>query len=272
MKRLLFLLVVAWLPLFCAEPKLFPSPALEKLLNVLNVSHGSDLQSIVDATQKSWLQKDKERWEFEKRDEDKKDLLLPIFRELGMIDTVDASNTMYDYALVYGATYGSVVARIDHLVSQYKRGVRFNQVVLLTGQRRLGSYAADKELPYPTETEMMLALWKTMPMPATLRSVPLVLVDAPEQERNGRLVRPTTQDTLVEWLKTNPAPGTCLFVSNQPFSGYQEAVAKSVLPSSFTIETIGRQADSKMPIAVLLDNLARWIYQENKRNEIAISP
>lgn len=146
MKRLLFLLVVAWLPLFCAE-QLFPSPALEKLLNVLDVSHGPDLQSVVDATQKRWLQKNKERWEFEKRDEDKKDLLLPIFRELGMIDTVDASCTMYDYALVYGATYGSVVARIEHLVSQYKRGVRFKQVVLLTGQRRLGAYAAEKGAP-----------------------------------------------------------------------------------------------------------------------------
>ena len=272
MKRLLFLFVVAWLPLFSAEPQLFPSTALEKLLNVLDVSHGPDLQSIVDATQQRWLQKDKERWEFEKRDEDKKDLLIPIFKELGMIDTVDASCTMYDYAFVYGATYGSVVARIEHLVSQYKRGVRFKQVVLLTGQRHLGSYAAEKELPYPTETDMMLSLWKTMPIPASLRSLPLVLVDAPEQERNGRLSRPTTKDTLVEWLKTNPTPGTCLFVSNQPFSGYQEAVAKCVLPSSFTIETIGRQADPKMPISVLLDNLARWLYQENERRHCAIPP
>ncbi len=269
MKRLLFLFVVAWLPLISAE---LPYPALEKLLNVLEVPHGPDLQSIVDATQTRWIQKDKERWEFEKRNEDKRDLLLPLFKELGMIDTVDASGTMYDYALVYGATYGSVVARIEHLVSQYKRGVRFSQVVLLTGQRQLGSFIGERGLPYKTETEMMLDLWKTMPMPESLRTLPYLLVDAPEQEKNGQLVRPTTKDTLVEWLKTKPTPGTCLFVSNQPFSGYQEAVAKCALPSSFTIETIGRQADPKMPVAILLDNLARWLYQENERDKLAVSP
>jgi hypothetical protein len=277
MKRLLFIFLFACISLY-SESFLFteqstPTPALRQLLDIFDLSDQNDLQSIVEATQKHWLQTGKERWEFAKRDEDKRDLLVPIFKDLKMIDTIDACSANYDYALIYGATYSSVIKRMRHLVSQFKRGVRFKQVILLTGQRYLKFNEKEKHLPYQTETEMMLSLWKTMAMPEEIRSLPFLLVDTPQQNRNGNWVRPNTEDTLIKWLKTNPTPGSCLFVSNQPYTGYQDAVARCALPDAFSIETIGVETGGDLPIALLLDNIARWIYTENKirRSQVGIS-
>ena len=249
-----------------------PTSSLYLLLESLGVTTGGDLQSIVESTQNHWLQKGKERWEFVPLEEDKKELLLPIFKELRMVDTVNASCNTYDYALIYGATYFSVLKRIKHLIAQFHRGVRFKQVILLTGQRDLNPN--ENQFPVQTETEMMLALWETTPMPESMRSLPYLLIDTPKQKKNGLWMRPTTKDTLIEWLKTNPVPGTCLFVSNQPYSGYQESVARSVLPATFSIETIGVSADPKLPVAIYLDNLARWLYEEKQRrtSQVGISP
>ncbi len=278
MKRLLFIFLFACISLY-SESFLFteqstPTPALRQLLDVFDLSDQNDLQSIVEATQKHWLQTGKERWEFAQRDEDKRDLLIPIFKDLKIIDTIDACSINYDYALIYGATYSSVIKRMRHLVSQFHRGVRFKQVILLTGQRYLKFSEKEKHLPYQTETEMMLSLWKTMAIPEAMRSLPFVLVDTPQQKRNGTWARPNTQDTLIEWLKTNPTPGSCLFVSDQPYSGYQDAVARYALSDAFSIETIGVKADPDLPIAVVLDNIARWIYTENniRRSQVGISP
>ena len=114
----------------------------------------------------------------------------------------------------------------------------------------------------------MLHLWENAQIPEKMRQIPYLLIDAPRQEKaDGTSTRPNTKDTLIEWLKKNPAPGKCLFISNQPFSGYQDSIARTVIPPTFSIETIGVEANQKLGIAIFLDNLARWIYQENIRRE-----
>jgi hypothetical protein len=57
----------------------------------------------------------------------------------------------------------------------------------------------------------------------------------------------------------NPEPGRSLIISSQPYIGYHDSVARSRLPPGFSIETVGLPALEDLPIAVYLDNLARWI-------------
>lgn len=271
---LLFLLTV-FLPLFSETPKAFASslltkeatstPALSQLLQLFDIPQ-ENLDQIVRDTQKSWLQYGKERWEFEDLAEDKRAVLLPLFQQIGLIDEVQAHSQEYDFALIHGARTASVVERINFLISEYERGVRFKQIVLLTGQRFLDTDAQEKLLGLQTETEMMLFVWNNAPMSEKMRKIPLLVIDAPRiVNSDGTSSRPNTQTTLIEWLKTKPEPGSCLFVSNQPFVGYQDAVARLNLPSAFLIETIGPPSFTSVPVSIYLDNLARWLYVEKNR-------
>ncbi len=245
-----------------------PNAALTNLLSLLQVSYENNLESVVKATQKSWLQTGKERWEFEAKDEDKREFLLPIFRQIGLVDGTHARAAEYDYALVHGGFYSRVQKRICHLVEENRRGVRFKQIVLLTGQRYLDTNTEESILPFNTEAEMMLFVWENYAMPDEMRRLPVTLVDAPRQEKpDGSWGRPGTKETFIEWMKTSPKAGRCLCISSQPFCGYQDSVARTCLPSTFTIETIGTEADPEMDISIYLDNLARWLYQERIRRE-----
>jgi hypothetical protein len=245
-----------------------PTQELQELLEFLGMDSGGDLQQIVSITQQKWVQLGKERWEYEPVDEEKKPLLLPYFKNLGMVNAIDARQIHYDYALIHGALHSTVQKRIAHLVTQFNRGVRFKQVVLLTGQRLLDPKTSEKDLPFQTEAEMMLWVWENFDMPQELKKIPYLLIDATA----GNKARPNTADTLAAWLKTNPKPGSCLLVSSQPFCGYQDCVAKTILPPSFVTETIGKESAPGVTVAVYLDNLGRWLYQEINCRGLWTSP
>jgi hypothetical protein len=86
-------------------------------------------------------------------------------------------------------------------------------------------------------------------------------------KKEGDLVkRPNTEDTIVAWVKMEPEPCKALFVSDQPFCGYQFAVIKSSLPTAFLFDLVGEGVDPTghpLAAAITLDSIARWIYQEN---------
>ena len=241
MRRFLLIFLAISLHLFAGEP-------LEELVTLLG------------APPKQWVQQGKERWEFEMLGEDKREEILPLLERLGFIDAIDAAEKEYDYAVVHGSLYPTIKNRIAHLVLQYQQGVRFREIVLLTGQRLLEKTKLEKDLPFDTETEMVLYAWKTADLPVEMRKLPLTVIDAKGQ--NGR---PTTKDTLLEWLKSNPTPGRCLMISNQPYVQYQDALAKTCLTSDFIIETIGDRANENMPMSVHLDNIGRFLWVKNGR-------
>ena len=77
--------------------------------------------------------------------------------------------------------------------------------------------------------------------------------------------RPNTQDTIIAWLKVSPQPCKALFVSDQPFCGYQFAVVKGSLPDAFQFDLVGAGADPTShpaAAAITLDSIARWIFQD----------
>lgn len=215
-----------------------------------------------------WIQEGKERWQYEYYFEELKEQAMPLMKRLGCVDAIHAQELHYDYAIVMGALLCRVERRLDFLWEEWQRGVRFETLVFLTGQRDIDS----KQEPLPegvdSETQMMIRVYRAHPLSQAAREVPLVIIDTSKQFDNvASLRRPNTSDTIKAWLKTHPQPGRCLAVSDQPFIGYQEAVVKQFLPSNFTLEFIGRADEEKFPLTLYLDNLAKWLLHSETNYE-----
>lgn len=199
-----------------------------------------------------WIQQG-ERWTFQDWMEDRREEILPFLKEMGYFDERHATETHYNYAVVLGSLHASVKRRMTFLIEEWNRGIRFDQVVFLTGQRKLHP---EKE-PFPhleMETDMMEWTWNQLEMPEELRALPLIVIDAkPHPFRQ----RPNTMLTVQRWLQDRPLPGSCLVFSCQPYLNYQEQILKMVLPTTFTVETVGPGGGSTSPLSVLLDTVAR---------------
>lgn len=210
------------------------------------------LESITDCPSIGWIQQG-ERWTFENWMEDKREEILPYFAEMGYFNEKHASENYYTYGVVLGSLHASVTRRMAFLVEEWKRGVRFDTIVFLTGQRKLHP---EKE-PFDhleMEVDMMKWVWEEMDVPAELRALPLIVIDAkPHPFRK----RPNTMLTVKQWLQKDPKPGSCLVFSCQPYLNYQEQILKMVLPETFTVETIGPGGGSSYSMSVLLDTAAR---------------
>ena len=216
------------------------------------LSSVQSLEKITDCPYMGWIQQG-ERWTFQDWMEDKREEILPIIEKMGYFDEKRAQESSYRYGVVLGSLHASVKRRIAFLIEEWKRGVRFEAVVFLTGQRKLHP---EKE-PFEgleTETEMMIWAWKNAEMPMELRSLPFVAIDAkPHPFRQ----RPNTLITVQTWLAQNPQPGKCLVVSCQPYLNYQYQILRMVLPETFEIEIVGPSGGRQNPLSVLLDTVAR---------------
>lgn len=302
-RRLLFIVTLIIVPTYCVSklervafmPHAYghilhengkPSPALLELLTLLNVTHDGSLQSIVQATQQQWLRKPgSERWDMQEVHADKQAHILELLHNLGCIDTVNATQQQYDYALLLGATVSRVRTRLAYLLDQWQQGVRFKYLIFLGSERPLDAKIESADLlrdlsryPYAdhdwsatklptTEYQMMRMVFDQTELPADFEKVIVIFINTPQQlEPNGTWRRANTMDTIREWLAQQPKPGSTLVVSNQPYVGYQDAVVRTGLPSTFSVETIGHRVSDNEKIAVYLDTVARWIYQENVRH------
>lgn len=272
-------------------PRLFThdgtlSQPLSELLKLDGIEHDGTLETIVKETQKKWLRPaGLERFQVSDVRADKSEIFMPLLAKIGLVDEVYPSQTSYDYCLILGATVSTVRIRIAYAVKLWNEGIRFKNLVFLSGARTLdpvlekASVLCDtqqKVLPIRsdwkwneqqtpvTETDMMKLVYDQAELPDSFRTIPLTVVDAPQQMGvNGVMRRPNTGDTIVAWLANNPTPGTCLVMSTQPFVGYQDTVVRTELPSTFLVETVGRGDDEDSgSVLVYLDSLARWLYQE----------
>ncbi len=236
-------------------------PAARELLTLMDVPDIPQ-DELISYLKEHWMQSKKERWEMDIRSEEKKELALPLLRELGCIETLNATEQAYDYALVLGATGPVMQMRLDFLYTQHQNGVRFSQIVLLSGDRKLSPKRDGEYEDLENETQLLCHLFANHPLS---KLVPHSVIDSKQQLLDdGTMRRPTTANTLIDWLETNPPPGKCLALSTQPFVGYQEAVARTVLPSTFSIEGIGPALNSPYPLAIYLDNFAKWLLYEKE--------
>lgn len=256
-----------------------PTDVLLQLLSLTDIEHDGSLASIVQATQKAdtgWMRKEGcERWDIVDANVENQNDFLDLFHKLHLVDEIAPQQQQYDYVLLMGAAYDRIASRLQYAIQLCKQGVRFDNVVILSGARPLTDaeitalqrdYNFKDSAAVPaTEAELMQFVYDTIKKPENMDLIPVVLINAPMKiTKNGALARPTTGDTVIEWMKLNPVVGSCLVISNQPYVGYQDSVAKTLLPHDFTVETVGEKSHD-VTIGIYLDTLARNLYQEKIR-------
>lgn len=252
-----------------------PSFPLLSVLEILNLKHEDTLDSIVAVTQKTLLRPPgKERWEVDDVFKSKKNLLDPLFKKLHCIDALHATKKHYDYAVVLGALFSRVHDRLQWLIDEWRQGVRFTTLVFLSGQRtltgtereQLKTFLHREDVP-TNEFEMTKSVYDALAMPESLRKVPVVFINAPA--RCGKS-RATTEDTVNAWLEQHPVPGSVLAISNQPYVLQQQCILRFLLPLSFSIEAVGPVVSPSTTTTIILDNLARWIFQIKRLSDVYV--
>lgn len=264
MKRVIFFLICLF-ALRCEALTLLDEngnliPPFAELLQLCELPTDCSLEELALILRAAWIQEGKERWQYEERFNDKKIKALPLLEAIGCLDAIHAQKFHYNYVLVLGALASRVEKRLNFLWEEWKRGVRFDAIFFLTGQRDIEKKMEILPIGITSETQMMIYLYRSHPLSEAARGVPLAIIDTSKQcDAHGLLKRPNTADTVKAWLQTRPAAGSCLAISDQPFVGYQEAVLKKLLPADFFIEVIGMADERKFPLILYLDNLAKWL-------------
>ncbi len=243
-------------------------PPAKELLALLDVPSDLTLDQLIPYLKQNWLLPNKERWEMGPMFEEKRDLAFPLLKEIGCIHTVHAQKSHYDYALVLGAMEKAMQRRLDFLYEEWQRGIHFDEIVLLTGERDLDPERESFPEELKTETDLFIYLLERHPLK---ECAPFTVINSPKQKLiNGQMRRPNTASTIIDWFQSNPRPGSCLAISTQPFVGYQEAVVQFFLSSEFTVEAIGPGTDFELgtpnpsyPLSVYLNNFAKWLIYEH---------
>ncbi len=228
------------------------SPPLQDILDLFGIQ--------AEQIQERWMQKGKERWEFDKRYEYMHDVAWPFFEKAGLISEAAPHADRYDYALIHGALLQTVEKRIAYLADQWKKGVRFDQLVFLTGERPL----LDSETAICSvemESEMVEWAYSQSELP---KEIPVIFINTAGRKKDSVWIRPQTVNTIAAWLQTNPRPGSCLAVSNQPYVDYQHAVLQSLLPSGFAAETVGPAVQGEPSVALILDTISKQLLYDAK--------
>ncbi len=241
--------------------------------------HG--LSDCVAVTQKEFLRPvGKELWHIKDPKMTLQDVVMPHMHALGFVEARFPQYKEYTYAVIIGATLPSVRLRLSLLKEYWDQGIRFNEIVLLGGERPLDQQKeldillaegmAPAVLP-TTEAEMLQYVFASTQLPDEMRKVRVTLVNAHGYTgTDGVYKRPSMIDTLQEWLRKNPAPGSVLAVAHQPFCLYSHIIFKTTLPTSFTIETVGSKAGPAVTVAVYLDTLTRVLYQTHNAGYAAV--
>ena len=258
-----------------------PKPELQRLLTLTGVTHEDSISSIVNATQKAWLRKPgTERWHMSAVCLENEDAVWGQLRAMGFIDTVVPAKKSYRYLVVLGSLFDSVKLRFKNAIECIKeRDVTVEKIVFLVGNRpcvadqgeneeAFKKFAPDLEVMPKDEYDMAKLVYEVM-ADDDIKQIPVSFVCAPmKKTADGRLTRPTTQDTIELWIEQEDIEsGSCLVVSSQPFVRYQDSVVKTYVPKEIEVETIGQISKRAEELAVVLDTVARYLYQEKIRLE-----
>lgn len=251
--------------------------ALQQLLALDGLYDPQDtLDEIVQKTQKSWKRVHHGANGFELADlvDSPKQLqiredVLSIARQMGLFDEKKPSSTHYDYALCAGAFLQGVRLRVNELIQAWKQGVRFDQLVFLTGDRALRKAPGEKDFlqdipegyPYETEYDMVRLVWEQTQIPEDME-IQVVFINAKCPVNQARI---STKDSFNAWLLDyNPTPGSCLSASHPLYWTYQEL---GFALSGFSVDCIApsaegflKQNDSRI-VSLIFDTIAKCLYE-----------
>lgn len=270
-----------------------PTTPLRRLFFLDGITGADKLETIIEVTQKRWIGVQqgidgKERADLVDNllQRQHKESFINIGKEIGIFEEAKPRASHYAYGVCLGAFLEGVRDRVSLMVESWKRGVRFDKLIFLTGERLLRNGPGEKDdpkllndvkksplpfrknwkgiagRPYQTEYDMVKLVWEQVELPPGMREAlndKVIFINA--TGKNGN--RPTTRDTYATWLKQEqPQPGTIITFSSPMLCYYQQLVAKNVLGNSYPIETIGRRADpEKIRVSVFLDTVAKCLYE-----------
>ncbi|HLB53131.1 MAG TPA: hypothetical protein VJK48_05435 [Chlamydiales bacterium] len=243
--------------------------ALLELAKKLQIPEDEDLMI---GTQKKWLRNHgQERWEMEQTlSPEDRAFVVDWAQKKGLYSPWTPCKTTYDKALILGATTSCMQKRLDYLTTLWEEGVRFDKIVWLTGKRPLDAKIDGLLDSCKNESEAARVIWEKASLPEEMRKIPILFIEVEMKKEGNNLKRPNTQDTIIAFLEVEPEPCRALFVSDQPFCGYQDAIIAGSLSQDFLFDTVGPGVDpSSHPLAavITLDSISRWIYQDELNNK-----
>lgn len=245
----------------------FKKVDLEKVLSITGVTYDGTASDLVKKTQKAWLsQRGKEYWELDPIHEDKREQLLPLFKNMWLVDEWINQKFTYDYILFQGAWVGyGLEERMETLKKLLGIPIHAQEIAILLGsnlltvvEKKLLTERGWKDIP-ATKAALCLHFFKEHGLPVD----GMVLVDAsPAQQKDVSWDCLATADAVKKWLtrRPSPQPGTLLAISHQPFCNFEHLALESLLPKGFIIRTVGKATAGDTRVAVYLDTIARTLY------------
>jgi hypothetical protein len=278
------------------------TPGLIKLLKLSNLYDEKDtLQDVVTKTQKAWIAvqqgaQNKERSDLQDSAEQQKTAaeVVQTAKEMGLFNARAPQLHRYTYGVVLGAFLNGVRERVAELAKAWEAGIRFDEVVILTGERPLRKgdgenddlkklcdeklsplpFKKDWKLPdnavYEYETDMARLVLDQVQLPEGMaKSCTFTVVNAPR----GKNLRPSTKDTYDTWIKEhNPKPGTIVATSTPLLCNYQQLTGENVLQGRMPLDTIGGpvtkellQQHGNRIVSLIHDTAAKCLFEINKQ-------
>jgi len=259
---------------------------IKRILYSMGLSCDGDLKNVVKLTQQKWLKKN-DRDTLEEVDKKRESYIYQL-KEAGCIDRILPFKKNYDYCLVLGGQYQTFISRLQYLIDNWEKGVRFRSLVFL-GEKRAVDFEKEKKLLLKNsnnqirtkvskkmpqiEIDMMKFIYENTEVPKEMRALKTVFIDGAMDISNREIVLPNIFNAILTWFnEAKPAAGSCLVVSSQPYVGYQESIVRAALNRNFEIEAIGDAALPETKVSIYLETLARWLYQEAYVNNIIVIP
>ena len=222
---------------------------------------------VLEQTQRQWLRhSQKERWELTS-DSLLSVEVLELLEDSILLKEQGEPKVEVEDVLLMSAVEPVFLQRLEFFSSLVQRGLSFNRVFLLGGDRQLDPEHENGALRAlgvgATEIDMLLYHAENLQASALhLENVEFIKCTTPYIDiESGGVRRPNTHDTVVTWRDAFFEDGSVLCLTNQPFVHYQAAVMASALGKDAKILAAGAAAClHEINPAIVLDALARLIY------------
>ncbi len=247
-----------------------PTQLLKDIFHIMDVDGVKNLESAVKQSNFRWIRpKGFELWDvYSLFDDAQRAKLTEIVKNSSLAKAKLPTKKHYDAVVIFGATTPRVQDRIAFLMKLQQQGITWNKVYLLGSTRNLKiGNEADKAMAKVLETKgatateiaMVNEIWQQTPKPDSFKDIPTVSIQSGRQPDGTRA---STEDTLREMTKDfgDVKDKDFLFISNNPYIPYQDAVTKKVLGQyGMSIETVGEAMTATTTMENVLDTVARCL-------------
>ncbi len=220
-------------------------------------------------TQERWQAKPLEWINYNKKQ------ILADLKILGFIDFIGPEQKNIDTFCILGSDALEISNRIEYVNSLIKNKTSTKAIILLAGERYVTKDIDGTEVELKKiANKFNIADWKKLTethliqneySKSTLsnnKNIKIHIIDTPK----GDLPRPTTQTTiikLIEWLKDHKEIQNIIFVSNQPYVKYQEAMIHTVFKEKnvdIKYEVVGNTAQDLDELQSLVEGLGTYLW------------